>query len=915
MNQDRLHILIIGCGGREHAIVKSLSKSKLNPRLFCFGTYRNPGIYALVDAYATSKSITDINEMLNFSLKFNIDFAIIGGESPLEKGVADILKDKGGIPCIGPYKSMARLETSKEYCRSIIKKYGMAYLNPEWKVWDSKSSHLRVDIPKSKVTTQANYQELKSRNFSNIEDSVRQFVAHLKGKFVIKCDGLNGGKGVKVSGDHFSSTDEGIEICKELYNNRERFLIEEKLEGDEFSLFSLCDGKNFVHCPIVKDYKRAQEGDRGINTGGMGCFSLANHKMPFLTDEDVETVQKVNEKVIRGLMSDNNGDPYIGIVYGSFIKTSSQKYESSHNLKVIEYNVRFGDPEGINLLELLDTDFVEVCLDMLHENLHNSNVKFKKISSKCVYIVPKGYPKGVCDKFVISKQLLNEIFSSDLHHIDLIVSGIDHTLSSDETKHGGNVYIEEIKTIGTGSRELVCETVGCKKIEKQIVQSLDDILQVSHANNGDTIIEMDEIMVPVMMQQHSEDKNTVNIESNRLMTTGSRTLAIVGIGNVGIENVDNTLDTLKFNEDMVDKFYFRRDIGNGWMLGLNSNEKHKGLYSKSGVNIETGNEAVASIQQFVRNTYISDAGKHIVLNEGGFGGLIRLPKNQDGNQVLINSSDSVGSKSIFVRQWWGKTKGMKSLGHDIVNHCVNDILVQSPYIRPWTFMDYYATHTLNAIELRWFIQGVSEACIESGCVLIGGETAEIPGIYRQGTNDLVGAITGLVNFDEILKPKDSVVEGDIVYGIKSNSPHTNGYTLIQHLIGECESNGDSSYLRYVDDMCQPHRCYLNDIRSMSDKKVPIKGMCHITGGGFIDNPKRVLADTLEIEFDWELIDSQMPEWMKWIKRKMNDYDPNCTDQEIRRTFNCGYGMLVIVDKEYIGNNNGMEIIGRVVEKK
>jgi phosphoribosylaminoimidazole synthetase len=263
---------------------------------------------------------------------------------------------------------------------------------------------------------------------------------------------------------------------------------------------------------------------------------------------------------------------------------------------------------------------------------------------------------------------------------------------------------------------------------------------------------------------------------------------------------------------------------------------------------------------------------------------------------------------------------MESLGHDIVNHCVNDILVQSPHVKPWTFLDYFATNKLDGTELRYFVKGVSDACAKVGCSLIGGETAEIPGIYREGVNDLVGAITGIVLEDELLQPKFTIEAGDLVFAIESDSPHTNGYTLIQKLIQDCETTNDHSYLRHIDAWCRPHRCYSTDVNTIyNDCDVEIKGLCHITGGGYIDNPPRIIDESLKFEFDYNLIVSNMPEWMKWLYERVISSGSN--DQEVFRTFNCGYGMLVVVNpdqKDKFTNvvKKGIKgtFIGRIVPK-
>lgn len=923
MSSDRLHILIVGCGGREHAIVKALHKSNFRPRLFCFGTYRNPGILALVDAYATAESITDINSIINFAEESSIDFAIIGPESPLQKGVVDSL-DEIGVSCIGPFKSLARIETSKQYTRKLMNKYGMAQFSPKWNYWECKSYPRGVqydpNTPHNKIMTDAHFQELKSRNFSVIENSITEFISQLHGKYVIKCDGLKGGKGVKVSGDHFKSPEEGIEWCKKLYNNRENFLIEEKLEGEEFSLISFCDGKNFVHCPVVKDYKRAYSKNRGPNTGGMGSVSTKNHMFPFLRDVDIEQARKVNETVIRSLMIENGGTPYIGIVYGGFMKLDIEDV-NGHSIRVIEYNARFGDPEGINLLELLETDFVQLCLDMLNERLNQNTVKFKEIDSKCVYVVPKGYPINTVSNFVIDPTLLQNIIRQEDCNVELIISGINHKRNvlkhgantCPEPIHEGNVYIEQMKTLGSG--ELTCETVGVRKLESPKVRNVEELEKMREIREMRTVtdiinnegVELSEIVIDVStidINNHKQDNSSSKPQSG-LMTTGSRTFALIGLGRRGIRNLEKILEMLQFQEDIVDHFSFRKDIGNDVFESMQPEgtgiKSRSGLYAKSGVNIETGNEAVESIQHYVKKTHTLS----VLQNDGGFGGMIKIPEGDNGfpenhpervptEWVMINSTDSVGSKSVFVREWWGKTKGMDSLGHDIVNHCVNDILVQSPDVKPWTFLDYFATHTLDPVELKWFVKGVSEACKRAGCVLIGGETAEIPGIYKAGCHDLVGAITGFVDKQKLLTPKQTIADGDIVFGIPSDSPHTNGFTLIQHLVKQSKEDNDFSYLRYVDDWAKSHRCYLKDVQRIRDAGVQIKGLCHITGGGFIDNPKRILPSHLDIRFDWSAIKKQMPDWMRWIVRKMQHIDPDFDMKEVYRTFNCGIGMLVVI---------------------
>lgn len=935
MNTDRLHILIVGCGGREHSIAKALHKSRLNPRLFCFGTYKNPGILALVNAYGTSDNITNQKEIVSFACDMSIDFAIIGPEAPLKAGVADALFEKG-IKCIGPYKDLARLETSKHYTRKLLSKYGLYSCNPKWKAWNCPEkkgfiSPEKLNTPSNRITNEAQFKQLQSQHFNHIEPEIRSFVDNLEGQFVIKCDGLKGGKGVYVKNDHFSTTQTGIDICRDLYNERESFVIEEKLQGQEFSLMTFCDGKNFVHCPIVRDYKRANNGNSGSNTGGMGTVSCSNHRLPFLTEDDVKRARQITEHTIRGLSNDNN-DTYIGIVYGGFMKLND-----TGEIKVIEYNARLGDPEGINVLHLLEYDFGDLCLDMLNQNLSQERVNFKNLDTKCIYIVPKGYPNNKRDNFVVPKQFLEKVIPSECGDVDLMVSGINHSKDIYDAvtndSHTGNVYIEEVQTIGdTG--ELTYKTVHCERLK---VPDTDNVLTLDEMTPEDSVssestnnVELEEVVVHGMsepeqvrqeqqvqqVQRVPQSKNDMRASESNLITTGSRCIALIGVGKRGIRNLEKIMRNLRHNEEIVDRFAFRHDIGNGILQQtIHSGQQNRGLYAASGVDIDTGNEAVQSIQHFVKNTHTPN----VIENDGGFGGMIRVPGTND--LVMINSTDSVGSKVIFVRQWWRKTKAMRSLGMDIVNHCVNDILVQSPSVQPSTFMDYYATDKLDPVDLRWFVQGVSEACQKVNCVLIGGETAEIPGTYRTNGHDLVGAITGFVELSKVLQPKKTIQVGDIVLGIPSDSPHTNGFSLIRDLVTKSKESGDTSYLRYVDDWCKPHRCYMNDIRALSNV-LDIKGLCHITGGGFIDNPKRILPDGMHIDFDWYAIDDSAPDWMNWLRNKMREIDPDFDEREVRRTFNCGIGMLVVINHpdnldSLIRNTNieGLRVVGVVANKK
>src|SRR3989338_3198686 len=344
------NILLLGHGAREHAIAEAFRRNK-TAELYSYMKSKNPGIFSLSKNIDLG-SYSDLEKIKKFALKNEVDFAFIGPEDPLDKGVVDALEHEG-INAVGPTKLMARLETSKSFTRELVQKYNIDG-NPNFKVFSKNNS-----------------------------DEIKYFMNELEG-IAIKPDGLTGGKGVKVQGDHFNTKKEALDYCKEVLETHPAVIIEEKLDGEEFSLQCLTDGRTVVATPPVQDHKRAFDDDKGPNTGGMGSYSCENHLLPFLKKEHVGKALEITKKVAKAI-NEETGLYYKGVMYGGFILTKN-------GVKLVEYNARFGDPEAMNVLPLLKTDLAGICQAIITQELSRVKIEFEKKATVCKYAVPKGYP-------------------------------------------------------------------------------------------------------------------------------------------------------------------------------------------------------------------------------------------------------------------------------------------------------------------------------------------------------------------------------------------------------------------------------------------------------------------------------------------------------------------------------------------
>jgi phosphoribosylformylglycinamidine cyclo-ligase len=323
-------------------------------------------------------------------------------------------------------------------------------------------------------------------------------------------------------------------------------------------------------------------------------------------------------------------------------------------------------------------------------------------------------------------------------------------------------------------------------------------------------------------------------------------------------------------------------------------------YKDAGVDIDEADRAVSLIRKHARTTFT----REVLTDIGSFGGGFLLSGWK--NPVLVSSADGVGTKIKIAFM----TARHDTIGEDLVNHCVNDIAVQGAV--PLFFLDYFAAGKLSALITDQVISGVARACRYNGCALIGGETAEMPGLYQPGEYDLAGFIVGAVERKGMLDGS-AIRSGDVLIGLPSTGLHTNGYSMARKLLFDVARLRLDRQL--ADELLKVHRSYLRPLRALIDEKI-LKGAAHITGGGITDNTPRILPDGLAAEI-------KMGSWpVLPIFEKLRAIG-NIPDDDYRRTFNLGIGMILAVSKRNLAKawsvldrleERSFEI-GRVVESR
>ena len=344
----QMKILVVGGGCREHALVSRL-KSEGNSIIAAMKN-RNPGIEAIAEAVKQCDE-TDALAISAFASQNKADFAVIGPENPLAAGVGDALAE-AEVACFGPVKRAAIIESSKSFTRGLLERHGIPG-NPAY------------------------------ASFDNFAEAV-EHIEKCDYPVVVKPSGLTGGKGVKVVGDQLTDNREACTYVKEIFSfagGKTEVVIEEKLAGEEFSLQTISDGGHLLPFPLAQDHKRAFEGDRGPNTGGMGSYSMADGLLPFVEEADRDYALDLMQRVISAMKSE--GREFRGLLYGGFMLTAE-------GVRLLEFNARFADPESMNILAVTKGDLGSVLLSAAEGNLRNG-LSFEHSSTVCRYYVPSGY--------------------------------------------------------------------------------------------------------------------------------------------------------------------------------------------------------------------------------------------------------------------------------------------------------------------------------------------------------------------------------------------------------------------------------------------------------------------------------------------------------------------------------------------
>jgi len=870
------NIIILGNGSREHVIKEKLAEHNVD-------------------------MITNPDEI---NKRKNVDLVVVGSEKYLTDGIADTSK----FPVFGPSKEAAKIEGSKIFSKNFMR------------VHQIPTASFFIPTSKEEVL---NYFICSDTTDGTIRSPCR---------YVIKRDGLFAGKGVYLPIGM-------MELEEVLEKIDGKFLVEERLLGTEVSVMGFCNGKDISLFPQICDYKRLSEDSNSPNTGGMGAIG----PVEILTPEELEQVRKHMLKVVKNLN-------FVGVLYAGLMKTENGVY-------FLEFNCRMGDPETQVGLNLLESDLYQIMSDCLQKK-DIDYIKWSDKSCGCVVLSHTSYPVkklkepvpiafGDLDRDIsvyFASPIIQDSQPIRTHggRVASVVCKADSIYESLERiynnihkiRYPGRYYrtdigLKYLLSRSTTKRNLKIGIVSSSKgtsIQKllQDKEKLNVSVEVIVANKQTEIqskavkYDIPYVYLPVKKDRKQYFSKLANIlevyDLDFIFAVGYSSIfppefcqkfegKLLNIHPSLLPNYKGFFNTNLHKKVIEDKniysgctLHYVTEKVDGGDIALQRQYKLKERetldnlkneiqklesetiinfikiqqslpisYKKSGVNIEKGDEFVNQIKdEFI----------------GSFCGIYHI-----GDKYFGASTDGVGTKIELANQH----NMLENVGFDLVGMCVNDLIVRG--IKPEFFLDYIAMDKIDNTKLLTLVNSIKRACSVAGCKLIGGETAEMPGVYRYGCLDLAGFSVGTLN-GELYPKTERIKSGLKIYGIPSNGIHSNGYSLVRKLL---------KYDDYdIETLLKPTKIYMECFEIMEKHKDSLLGMAHITGGGLIDNIKRILPEELDLEIEVELKDEFL-----WLSEKSG-----LSYRQMLRTFNCGYGIALIFDDSYTGDD--YDVIGKIL---
>ncbi len=759
-----LNVLLIGAGGREHAIADAIASSPLLRSLAVApGNAGTANHNVEVDLNGDG---ADNDAIVEYCRDEGIDLVIVGPEAPLVAGLADAL-GRSGIACFGPSAAAARLEGSKSFAREFA---------------------ARHDIP-GPVTA----------SFTSVAEAI-EWLEEFDRPVVVKADGLASGKGVLIPETRVETERAIYDLLADraLGDAGATVVLEERLEGEELSLFGIADGTTIVPIGTAQDHKRVGEGDTGLNTGGMGAFA----PVPGMSDIEPELVSQFLDAAVAGMAAEHT--PYVGVLFAGIMLTEDGP-------RLIEYNCRFGDPEAQVLMPLIGSDVLELMAAAARGQLAGARVEMvSDLTAATVVVAANGYP----------------------------------------TSPAVGIPIPDLE--------------------------IPDEVSIIHSST--------------------------RVDDGRVVSTGGRVLSVTGTGSDLAEALDRVYGVV--DQLVNDELFARSDIGHRYVTRTAASGESEGgsAYAQAGVSFAAAADATSRIAKAVLSTH--DA--RVVSGLGSFGGVFDLSSLSGlSDPLLVATTDGVGTKTVLAEQ----LDSWESVGADIVNHGVNDVLVQGA--KPLFFLDTVAAATLDPQVVARIVSGMAEACRSAGCVLLGGETAEMPDVLTQGAVDISGTLVGAVARSKLL-PRAGIAPGHVLVGLASSGLHTNGYSLARKVLSELDLNDalpGGGGATVGESLLAVHRSYLRPLAPALEAGL-IDGLAHITGGGLVDNLPRILPDGCGAVIDstaWP-----RPPLFQFLVKVAG-----LSKVEAHQILNMGIGMVAVVAPDQVEAVQGSIpeptwVIGRVV---